>query len=251
MKKIISLISFIILIVLSSCIKHEFTCKITYPYDGITVLTDKDLQVTIDAQDNKNSIELVKLYFDVFLFHSVSAINNKITIPLIVTIPSHLLTLGNHTIKAVVTNSEGAETESSITVHVVESIDNKEESPDFVTFTDGKFPVGWKTYTWEPIKGIGYDDDYSLKSANYPIALVYAYKTMDTTSYVEFYTKGDVGELYCDLYIDDEKAEALSCTPDGSWNKWVYLFEKGRHEFKWEANGALIYLDAVKFALVE
>ena len=122
------------------------------------------------------------------------------------------------------------------------------ESPDFVTFANGKFPKTWVTYTWEVDDVVGYDDNYSLRCANYPVALVYAFKTVDTTAFVEFYTKG--GDV--NLYIDSEKATAVSfIAAENGWTKWLYTFEKGRHEFKWEAEGIRKYIDAVKFTVVK
>jgi len=121
--------------------------------------------------------------------------------------------------------------------------DNQQESPDFVTFNKG-LPEGWKTYTWEIVDHLGYDNRYSIKSANYPVSLLFATKTMEMPAYVQFFTLGET----IDLYIDGEKMEALSSTPEENWVKQVYEFDKGTHEFKWEANGALKYLDAITFA---
>ena len=120
------------------------------------------------------------------------------------------------------------------------------ESPDFVTFDKG-FPEGWRTYTWEIVDNLGYDDRYSIKSANYPVSLLFATKTMESPAYVQFFTLGET----IDLYIDGEKMKALSSTSEGNWVKNVYDFDKGTHEFKWEANGAFKYLDAITFALSE
>ena len=117
------------------------------------------------------------------------------------------------------------------------------ESPDFVTFADGNFPAGWITYTWEIDSKIGHNDSYSLRSANYPVALVYTKKTMDSCAYVEFYTYGDP----VDLFIDGVKVKAISFTTDGSWTKWVYKFEGGEHEFKWQAVGISSYIDDIRF----
>jgi hypothetical protein len=124
------------------------------------------------------------------------------------------------------------------------------ESPDFVTFANGKFPQGWKTYTWEIDDKIGFDDSYSLRSANYPVALVFAYKTVKDTGFVEFYTRG--GDIY--LYIDSVMATPILFEPaeyEYDWAKWCYTFGDGRHEFKWEAEGVRKYLDAVRFYVEE
>jgi hypothetical protein len=120
------------------------------------------------------------------------------------------------------------------------------ESPDFVTFSNGKFPQSWITYTWEIDHEVGFDDNYSLRAANYPVALAFAYKTVKDTGFVEFYTKG--GDIY--LYIDSVKATPIlfePVVPENGWTKWIYTYGDGRHEFKWEAEGIKKYLDAVKF----
>ena len=125
---------------------------------------------------------------------------------------------------------------------------HEKESPDFVTFTNGEVPSGWITYTWEPAQK-GYDDDYSLKSAN-QIAIVYTQKTVHVPTYLEFYThiKENHNDLNIDLYIDDKQAQALSSEPaNNNWVKWIYLVDSGKHQFKWQTEGALKYLDNIRF----
>ena len=117
------------------------------------------------------------------------------------------------------------------------------ESPDFVTFTDRIFPKGWKTYTWEVDNKVGYDDNFSLRAANYPTALVFANKTMKTRGYVEFYSSG----YQIDFFIDDVKAKAISSVKEGIWEKRVYALDTGRHQLKWETEGVNKYIDAIRF----
>ena len=127
---------------------------------------------------------------------------------------------------------------------------NNNESPDFVTFSDGKFgqfPSGWKTYTWEIDNEIGHTDNFSLKAANYPVALVFTNKTMKKSGFVEFYSKGDK----IDFFIDDVKAHALSSLPDGNWEKRVYALDTGRHQLKWQAEGVYKYIDDIRFYFSE
>ncbi|MDR0207313.1 MAG: hypothetical protein LBI45_08680 [Bacteroidales bacterium] len=51
-----------------------------------------------------------------------------------------------------------------------------------------------------------------------------------------------------DLYIDSVKVTAISSTAaENDWTKWVYTFEKGRHEFKWKVEGIRKHIYAVKF----
>ena len=123
--------------------------------------------------------------------------------------------------------------------------ENEEESPDFVTFADGKLPAGWKTYTWEIDNTLGYDDNYSLRAANYP-ALVFANKTMEVLGLVEFYSYGDV-----DFFIDDVMAQAISSVADGNWKKRTYVLDKGHHKLMWKAEGVYKYIDNIKFCAFE
>jgi len=120
---------------------------------------------------------------------------------------------------------------------------NETESPDFVTFANGDFPSGWKTYTWEIDNKKGYKDNYSLRSANYPTALVFANKTMKFPGFVEFYSCGENIEFF----IDDNKAQSISSLLDGGWEKRVYTLDTGRHQLKWQTEGVYKYIDNIKF----
>jgi len=243
MKKLLSLFSLAVVIALCGCQDPKPTCKIISPYDGKTVLMSKDLPVTIEL---KNVWSVILYFNDYEMF-----VSQDVDEPYCYThIPSQVLTPGLHTLKAIVKDKKSKENvQHSITINVVENIDpNEIESPDFVTFADGKFPAGWITYSWEPAN-IGYDDNYSLKSAN-PFATVFTKKTMSANGYVQFYTKGE----NIDLYIDnaDEKAQAILSEPvERDWVKWIYPVDSGKHAFRWQTYGAQKYLDAITFSLAE
>ena len=243
MKKLLPLLIITICIVLCGCQKSDITCKITFPYNEQTVLLNQDLMVRIDVKATKSSVTNVVVSYANFLS---STIPHSITLtsePYTVIIPSEHLVLGKLTITAIATNDEDMHAETSVTVNVVEKFDFEEkESPDFVTFGAGPLPDGWKTYTWE-IANIGYDDGYSLKSAN-PTALVYASKTIHKRSVIQYYTKGEA----IDFYIDDVKSYAITSEPDGTWRKLVHIVDTGKHTFRWQTEGALKYLDAVSFS---
>jgi len=236
MKKNVLFLGLISIILLFACNKPKFTCNIITPQNGAIIVINDKVPVQIQATDTKGTVIKVSVFCDDNLCGDI------VTEPFTIFIPSKFLTLGKHTIKAIAVNSEGVEAKSSITINIIERGAGL-ESPNFVTFNSGTLPTGWITYTWETDNTIGYDDKYSLRSANYPSALVFAFKTMDAPGYVEFYSKG--GNV--DLYIDGKKAQAQSSAPAGSWTKWIYTVEKGYHEFKWETNGVYKYLDAVKF----
>jgi len=243
MKKRIALFVLVMIIVLTGCEKQQLTCKITSPYNRQTVLINKDLVVRVEVETTKSKVVNVVVSYDNMLSSSLPPYHViLLSEPYTITIPAFSLLLGKNTIKAVATNIDGVQAESSVAVNVVETLDdNKKESPDFVTFADGKFPTGWITYTWE-VTNIGFDDGYSLKSAN-PIATVYTNKTMHAPSYIQFYTKGDK----IDLYINDVKVDALLREPAGSWEKWIYPVDSGKNSFRWQTEGALKYLDAIMF----
>lgn len=234
-------------ILLSGCQKQTLTCKIVSPYDGQSVLIKNNLLIKVEAKDTKNTISNVTIYYS-------NPLSSFAAEPFVITsepytrlIPSKSLMLGKLVIRAVATNSKGDQEESSVTVNVVEKLGGEQESPNFVNFSDGKLPAGWITYTWEIDNTTGHNDNYSLRSANYPEALVFTKKTMAAPGCVEFYTKGGTIELF----IDNAKAEAFSSAPDGSWTKRVYKFEKGKHEFQWKAVGISSYLDDIRFYLAE
>ena len=142
------------------------------------------------------------------------------------------------------------EDKTSVPINVIENKDPyKEESPDFVSFLDFKFPKGWITYSWDMVNNQGYDDNYSLKSVN-SMATVYATKTMNVPGYVTFYTyiAANSNGKDIDLYIDDEKAQALHSKPvNNDWVEWIYVVDTGKHTFRWQTEGARKYLDAISF----
>jgi hypothetical protein len=211
MKKIIPLLIIVLAILFCGCNKEKFTCKITSPKNGATVLISNNLTIKVEVKDSKSAITKVILILDGFL-----PAYETVTKPYTFIIPSEKLTLGMHTIDVSAINLDGESAQSSITINVVEK-GVEAESPDFVTFTNGQFPTGWSTYTWEIDNQVGYKDNYSLKSANYPTALVFANKTMKAKGFVEFYSKGDNIEFF----IDDVEVHAISSVADGNWVKRV------------------------------
>ena len=238
MKKSIPLLFITLAILFSGCTKEKFTCKITSPKDGAMVLVNNDLTVRVEAKDSKSSVVRVELMVDGFF-----PVYETITEPFTFNIPSEKLTIGKHIIDAIAFNSKGESAHSSITINVVENLNIDKESPDFVTFANGQFPTGWSTYTWEIDNTMGHNDKYSLRAANYPVALVFANKTMKTPGFVEFYSYGE----NIDLYINEVKAQAISSVPDGNWEKRIYPLDSGKHQLKWQTEGVYKYIDDIKF----
>ena len=244
MKKTFIILGLAAIISLCGCSKkNEITCIITSPKDGAEVSINDDLIITVDAKDTKGIIAVVTVYLDNLPY--ITTGENPYT----ATIPSILLTLGKQSIKALVIDKEGSQAENSISITITDKGgNNSDESPDFVTFADGKVPKSWRTNTWDIDVAMGYDDDYSLRTKD-PVASVVTTKNINAESYIEFYIRGG---NYFDFYINNVKAEAFSSAPmANNWTKWIYALEKGKHSFRWEnTNGAIIHLDAIKFASV-
>ena len=227
-------------IVISSCNKNKPpTCTIISPKNASELSSIDDIIVSVEAADSDGHIVTVNVYLDNL------QCGTTLAEPYSITIPSADLTLGKHIIKAVAVDNEGAQAEASITINIGDG-GSDTESPNFVTFIGEVIPVSWKTNTWMVDVATGYDDNYSLRSNN-PIASVLTNKTVTKLAYVEFYTKGD----NFDLFIDNINTPMLSSVSVNNWKKWVYSFDKGTHSFRWEVNGAIVYLDAVKFGHAE
>jgi len=239
MKKTLILLGLIIIIALNGCGKSKVSCTITSPMEGAEISIHDDLVVTVEATDSKGTIAMVIIYLDNAPYPTTG------TNPFTATIPSILLELGKHTIKAIATNTEGGQGEASIMVNITESGGSADESPNFVTFADGKIPPSWKTNTWVVDVAMGYDDNYALR-ADHTVSSVVTNKTINIASYIEFYIRG---EDYFDFYIDNVKVQPFSSTTlSNNWGRWIYVLEKGKHSFRWEnTHSATIHLDAIKF----
>ena len=247
MKKIILLLVLALVITLSGCNK-PLTCTITSPQDGAEVSIYEDLTVTVEAKSSKGNSIVVVVFLD------NSPYPASLTEPYTATINSILLELGTHTLRAVATDSRGEQAEATITINITEGGGgggggDGDESPDFVDFANGRIPTSWITNTWVIENTLGYNDTYSLKSTALDVSSVLTYKTKESPGYVEFYTRGD----YFDLYIDGEKAKEFSSAPAplANWKQWIYVFNAGRHSFRWETTGQVVFLDAIKFASAE
>ena len=254
MKKLPFLLVLATLLFLNACNKkEEFYCKIISPSDGAIVpIYDSissnpiGLTITVDAKGVHNGISVYVSDSRIGwiggdgMYHCGYMSMD----PNFFTISTQYLLFGKMRIKVVAYNSEGEETSHSIWVDVTDKAAS-EESPSFVTFSDGKIPQGWITNrTWEIEKQLGYDDNYSLRTTPFHTDIIYANKTFDKNGYVDFFTNGD----RVDLFIDGGYGNALSSEPvDDYWTKHTYSVKEGKHLFMWQANNVYTYLDAVRF----
>jgi hypothetical protein len=203
-----------------SCKKEQKqlpVCIITHPKAGQEFFEDEDIPVKISAPDDKIFITSVLLYIDGKCYGGTSEF------PYNFTVKAGDLALGEHTIKAIATNNEGKQGEASIMIKV-NSVHY--ESPDFVDFSDGKLPMGWKTTGWHINPTKGYDDFSSLFSRTDSATVI----TTKTCNYMEFYYTTFRGTI--NLYVDDVLWETLDLH---NWGKCAIDIPYGFHSFKWEA----------------
>ena len=252
MKKLPFLLVLVAMLFLNGCNKkEEFYCKIISPSDGDTVpfyegINGMGLTITVDAKGADNGISVYVSESRLGWVGSDGMIQCGYMSmePNFFTISTQYLLFGKMRIKVVAYNSEGEETSHSIWVNVTDK-SVSEESPDFVTFSNGKLPKGWITnHTWEIENQLGYDDNYSLRTTPFYSDIIYAVKTFDKNGYVDFLTKG--GDVY--LCIDGEGWHALSSEPaENYWTKNTYSVKEGKHLFMWQATNVYTYLDAIRF----
>ena len=239
-----ALIFFLIFILFSgfSCQKEEKpspVCTITNLQNEQEFYEDEDIPVHVSVDDKNSVITSVLLYIDNKSYTGTSEF------PYNFTIKAGYLAPGVYTIKVVVRNKNGKQGESSVKVIVKEA---DSESPDFVSFSDGKLPKGWEADGWHITPTTGFDDFFSLFS-NQENSKVKASKTCN---YIEFYvyTLGTIIGL--NLYLDGELWQAIYIPPWGNMKWWEFNFScpDGFHTFEWELISPYIkgfYLDAIKF----
>ena len=222
-------------------------CSITTPQNGTTYTYDENINVSVFAEDSDGSIVEVSLYVDNVGYQ------NKTEFPYNFTIVSGIMSPGTHTINAIAKDNSGSNGESSVTITIQEPAT---ESPDFVSFSDGKIPPTWQTATWFVDNTGGYDDIYSLR-VNYQ-GSVMTTKTIQGKGYLEFYAKSNDGYYFNDvytpsfkLYIDGNTQFYYTEETIGSWKKYFVDLEEGTHTFLWEYTGdyceEFCTIDAIRF----
>jgi len=214
-----------------SCQK-EFspTCTITSPKVSQEFYENEDIQIAVTADGGNSGIAYVHLYIDNVGYSSASVA------PYELTIKAGDITAGAHKLKVVAKNNEGKSCEASVTVTVKEAVIDP-ESPDFVTFSDGKLPNGWKTDGWQ-INFISDSNHDNFVPFLYTYADNATVTTKKTCSYIDFYLKG-YGKII--FYKDDVIEETISIgiwDSSGSmpqnWKKYSYGFPEGLHTFTWK-----------------
>jgi len=114
MKHPLFLLGLTAIILLIGCKKEKLTCEIVSPKDGATLSIYEDLVVKVEANNTKSTVTSVTVYLDNLPYPC------NTTAPYTAIIRTEFLTLGKHTIKAVVVNKEGTKVESFIIVNIVD-----------------------------------------------------------------------------------------------------------------------------------
>jgi len=238
MKKILILLGLTMCIVLSGCTKSKVTCTITSPKDGAEVSINEDLVVTVEANDTKGTIATVTVYLGNLSFLATG------TNPYIATISSTYLMLGKHTIRAVATNTEGAQAAHSISITLIETlIELPEVTTNIITditptsaiaggniTNNGNSPIIARGICWSTTENPTIEDNKTtdgLGTGNFTSNITEC--TPNTLYYVRAYATNKVGTDY-----GEQKSFTTSTFSVGGKYKGgirVYVDETGKHGF--------------------
>ena len=208
------------------------TCSITSPFDNAYFSTDENITIVVVSDDKDGTVAEVQLYVDNVGYSAKQAF------PYNFTINAGELQPGSHTLKAVAKDDKGAQGESSVNITV--NLPNA-ESPDFVSFSDGKIPATWQTTAWVIDNTVGYDDIYSLKATAANVAVVTSKTCNSTINFIEFYIRnGSVN-----FFIDGTNVK--DCVASNGWTKFGFYVSAGLHTLKWQSVSSLANLDAIRF----
>ena len=206
-------------------------CSISNPQNNAQFSMDENILVTVVAEDSDGTISEVQLYVD-NVGHSL-----KTTFPYNFTINAGELNPGTHTLKAVAKDDQGAKEESTVSIIINQP---STESPDFVSFSDGKIPNTWQTTSWFVDNTLGYDDIYSLKATTVDVAVITSKTCTSAINFVEFYLYGSAS-----FFIDGSKVK--NCVANDGWTKFGFYLSEGVHTLKWQSVSSLVNLDAIRF----
>jgi len=117
------------------------------------------------------------------------------------------------------------------------------ESPDFVSFSDGKIPATWQTMAWVVDNTVGFDDFFSLKTTEYGAAVMTSKTCNSDINCIEFYVRNGTVNFFIDGVL------AKECSVESNWTKHSLFLKEGLHTFKWENASYYgnVYIDAIRF----
>ena len=224
-----------------SCNKPKIVCSITEPLLDSTFDLGDVINLSVLAEADNTTISEVQVYLDDIGYKTL------FFFPYNFQIYTDNLKEGTHTIRVVALAYGGLKAETTLSFNIV-----KYESPDFVSFSDGKIPKGWRNDEWEygrwQIYSPGFDDDYAVRATGY--GGLFAKKIVNANiNRIEFYAKTNSEWAILTFYIDDIHQESFELNQ--SWERYSFAIPLGEHTFSWRVGGYSNYcsvlLDAIKF----
>ena len=237
MKKICILLGIILALLMTSCHKPQISCEIVKPIPNTTFELGEVIELAVTVNVDNTNIDEVQIYLDDVGY------TKKSVFPFNFKIDTKDMEVGKHEIRVVALATSGAKSEKTVVFNLV-----KYEAPDFVTFSDGKFPKGWTHEGWY-LDTPGYDDNYAVRTSSYSYSGALA--TVNACDSLEFYAKHGDDDYYhtrLGFYVDGNMVGNITLTD--SWEKYSFVVPPGEHTFMWRMigyNDGNIYLDAIRF----
>jgi len=240
-KKNLFYFSIVLFLIFSSCSKSKISCEITNPHPNTNFELGDIIELTVNASAENTTVSEVQIYLDDKGYQS------KSTFPYNFQIYTNNLKEGHHSIRAVAITDDGSKSEATVSFNIVVY-----ESPNFVSFSDGKFPLGWKDGNWS-IYSQGFDDDYCIRVSAFLAGDLSTVKTCDANiNCIEFYAKDEIDnwlDTELSFYINDERVGVFRLT--SSWEKYTFDIPQGKHTFHWWLTNVgqhcSSYIDAIRF----
>ena len=239
MKKICILLGIILALLMTSCHKPQISCEIVKPIPNTTFELGEVIELAVTVNVENTNIDEVQIYLDDVGY------TKKSVFPFNFKIDTKDMEVGKHEIRVVALATSGAKSEKTVVFNLV-----KYEAPDFVTFSDGKFPKGWRHEGWFIYSLGGVDDNYAVRTSSYYSGG--ALSTVKACDSLEFYAKADPSDWYYSklgFYIDNTRVGNITLTD--SWERYSFVVPPGEHTFTWLMtsgyNSDNIYVDAIRF----
>ena len=247
MKRNLLYLGIIVTMFFISCNKPKVLCEITEPLPNATFDVGEVIKLSVLAEAENSAISEVQVYLDGIGYET------KFFFPYNFRIRTDNLKEGTHTIRVIAIASGGLKSETTVSFNMV-----KYESPDFVSFSDGKIPKGWRIEKWEydgweyeaswRIHSPGFDDDYAIRATEFG-ELITRKTGNANINHIEFYAKNDTEWTSFRFRIGNSE-RVINLT--NSWEKYSFEIPQGEHILAWtiysySGNSCQVFLDAIRF----
>jgi len=220
MKKILLFTGIVAILCLASCSKSRISCEITNPKPNTTFELGDVIELSV-ITNTKSNVHEVRIYLD-----DKGYVSRK-EFPYNFQIYTYNLAEGTHTIRAVAITDDGTKDEATVSFNLI-----KYECQDFVSFSDGKLPLGWTFEKKCQIYSPGFDDNFCLRSNTHFSTIKTINANIDC---LEFYAKKDNTpdwyHIEISFYIDGLHVKTIDLT--NSWEKYTFDIQRGEHTFRW------------------